>query len=206
MNSRLVRLLGTLSVMAVLTAGLWLVRMDRPDDALPPDELTSGPPIRDFQLTTQSGDEFHSSSLDGQVWVASYFFTRCGSNCRELNTRLAGLQREYGPRGVRFVSISCDPNHDVPEELSRYANFMNADHRYWTFLTGNLTYIRRIGNDVIGQPVSERGHNAMITIFDRSGASRGVYDAIDADDLARGVQMIEDLLAEQEEPAHETDS
>ena len=114
---------------------------------------------------------------------------------------MAGLQREYGPRGVQFISISCDPSYDVPEQLSQYADLINADDRYWTFLTGDITYVRRIGNDMIGQPVSERGHNAMITIFDRSGKARGVFDALRAGDLQRGVQLIDKVLAEGTEAA-----
>ena len=195
MKTRLSWLLVAVSILALLAGGIWWARGDGSYAEPLPDELSIGPPLSEFTLTTQDGDDFHSSSLDGQIWVASYFFTRCASNCRELNTRLSRLQREYGPQGVRFVSISCDPSFDGPEQLTRYANLMSADHRYWTFLTGNFTYVQRIGHHVIGQPVTEREHNAMITIFDRDGESHGVFYALDPNELDRAVRLIEALIA-----------
>ena len=165
-------------------------------EKLPAEDEPTGPPLTEFELIDSHGEEFRSEQLVGKVWIGSYFFTRCGANCRQLNMELANLQHEYGPRGVQFVSITCDPQFDKPKELAAYAEMINAKEEHWTFLTGDFQYIRRVGHDILDVSIEERAHYAMFTIVDRSGTPRGIYHVLNAVDMGRAKKLLEELLAE----------
>ena len=184
-----------LLVLILVAAGAWLMRSSRtgPQTGAAAPQL---PRLTEFELIAASGETFQSGQLDGKVWVASYFFTQCGGNCRMLNMELARLQREYEADGLHFVSFTCDPKNDSPPELAKYAELLNADQRSWTFLTGELGYLKRIGSDLVNLPVAYRAHHTQITIVDRSGQPRGSFDVALRSDLDRAKQLIEKLLAE----------
>ncbi len=156
--------------------------------------LRQSPPLAEFALTDAAGSTFHSSELAGKIWVASYFFTQCGGNCRMLNMEISKLEQEYGPHGVRFVSLTCDPTRDSPEELARYAELFKANAESWTFLTGELPYLQRIGQDFFELSISERAHYAQLTIIDRDGKSQGTFHALIPADLRRAKGILDDLL------------
>lgn len=157
--------------------------------------VAAQPAVKDFELVASSGQSFVSQQLSGKVWIASYFFTQCGANCRNLNMTLSRLSRDYGPQGVHFVSITCDPENDTPEVLSEYARIFNADPQYWTFVTGDLGYVQRIGSDMFEVSVTRRAHVARITIMDQDGQARGTFDVLDPLELERAKKLVDRLLA-----------
>ena len=160
------------------------------------------PELQEFELTTSSGAVIHSKELQGKAWVASYFFTECGANCRMLNMAVSKLAKEYGPRGVHFVSLTCDPMRDTPQVLAAYSQLFNADAKHWTFTTGKLDYLQRIGTDIFDVSVSERSHHARITILDKDGELRGTFDVLVPDELKRATRILEQLSTKKsKEPA-----
>lgn len=129
-------------------------------------------PLEEFTLVERSGRTFHSRELDGQLWVASFFFSRCPGSCVQQNELLATLAREYGPRGVKFVSITCDPARDTPEQLAEYARRFRASPDEWLFLTdrsGKIDYIQRVGGDLFQLLVAELFHADTFVLVDRDG-------------------------------------
>jgi len=163
------------------------------EESIPMERLTS------FQLTREDGSEFTSEDLAGQVWVASYFFTRCGSNCRLLNMEIARLQREFGEQGVRFVSVSCDPSYDSPDVLARYADLFNANSEQWVFATGEMEYLKRVGKDMLDVSVVEKNHDAQLTIVDQKGKLCGTFEALDPAQLQLAKNVIQKLLSQAKE-------
>jgi cytochrome oxidase Cu insertion factor (SCO1/SenC/PrrC family) len=109
-----------------------------------PSDALVGTEIGPFQLTTQAGEPFDSRELDGQTWVASFFFSSCPGSCIKMNNTIARLQSELADSGVRFVSITVDPENDTPEELAKYARHYGADSERWLFLTGPAEELKRV--------------------------------------------------------------
>ncbi len=159
------------------------------------------PILKEFTLTERDGTEFHSGRLDDQVWVASFFFASCPGSCRAQNLELMTLQNEYAKKGVKFVSITCDPKTDTPGKLREYAQTFQALPEAWYFLTGDLTYIRRIGSEIFSVWVDERGHMDRFMTVDKWGNVRGHFDWHDKARLAELKAMLDKLLAETEPPA-----
>ena len=155
-----------------------------------------GTRIGEFVLTERSGRPFDSASLKGHVWVASFFFATCPSVCVQQNKILAEFQAEYGKRGLKLVSITCDPQNDSPEALRAYAARFQAQPGTWFFLTGDLTYIRLIGRDAFQVPVAHQTHANRLLLVDRQGRLSGSFNWTDARELAKLRSRIETLLKE----------
>jgi len=151
-------------------------------------------PLRDFELTDQAGQKFDSHSLEGKVWVGSIFFADCPSTCRVQNQRVAELQQKFADRGVEFVSITCDPTHDTPQRLAEYSQLFNARPKSWHFLTGDLTLIKRVGQERFGIAVDELVHSDRLVLFDTQGEVQGTYRSTDRDEFMKAEMALEEML------------
>lgn len=163
-----------------------------PADRYNPD----APPITTFQLTDSRDETFDSQVMQGQVWVASFFFTTCPSTCVRLNQALQGLQQDESLDEVKFVSITCDPEYDTPEVLAQYAERFKADPERWYFCTGEFDYLKQIGNDVMKLVVERQTHANHAVVIDRAGKVRGRFDVIKPAELTQMKQAMREALAE----------
>lgn len=158
--------------------------------------------IHDFVLTERSGRTFDSKELDGRVWVTSVFFATCPSVCRQQNQIVRELQQQFATKGVRFLSITCDPANDTPERLREYARSFDADPDSWLFVTSrDLTYLRRVAGERFGIGVTgAQAHANQFTVVDKWGNNRGFFpwtDPVKRLDLKR---MLDELVRETEPP------
>ena len=169
-------------------------RRDTPDSRPLP---VSEEPLQEFTLVERSGKQFHSQSLKGQIWVGSFFFASCPHRCEIQNRQIKELQDEYGSQGVRFVSITCDPERDTPVKLAQYADRLGADREQWLFLTGNLNYIQRVGRDLFQVPVEPDTHSEKLMVFDPMGKPVGYYHWQKPSDLQSLRAVLDDLLEAQ---------
>jgi cytochrome oxidase Cu insertion factor (SCO1/SenC/PrrC family) len=147
-------------------------------------------PLTDFVLTDQDGKPFNSAELHGKVWVGSFFFTNCPSACWKLNQALSAIQQTTPESGIHYLSITCDPENDTPEALAKYAQNFHADPTRWTFLTGELNLVRRIGNDFFKIGVDKATHSDRAFVVDRQGKVRGRFRLTEPDQ----VEMLKKLL------------
>ena len=111
-----------------------------------------------WTLTDSAGRPFGSTDLRGEVYVVSFFFTRCPSICPALMRGVARLQEGFdsrGDEGIRLVSISVDPEHDTPEVLRGYAATHGVREARWTLLTGDPEDVRRLVVDGLKTPLHE---------------------------------------------------
>ena len=105
-------------------------------------------PFTKLTLTSQSAEPVDLGSLSGRPWVVSFFFTGCAGTCFQLNQALAEMRVSAQDRGVRFVSITCDPDNDTPEALAHYAKRFDADAAQWMFLTGKMDDLKRVAKSM----------------------------------------------------------
>lgn len=162
----------------------------QPSRSEPPPGLMVGA----FQLTERSGEEFASSSLAGQVWVASFFFTKCPGACLRLNSAIAEIRQELGEAPVTFVSITVDPETDTPEALRKYADHYGADPKRWLFLTGTLPQIKHLAEESFQVSVERVTHSDRLILIDRTGRVRGTYRGTDPQDVARFKRRLVELV------------
>jgi cytochrome oxidase Cu insertion factor (SCO1/SenC/PrrC family) len=161
-----------------------------------PERMPPGPVAVPFELTERSGAAFDSTSLAGKVWLASVFFANCPGTCFRENQAVADLLRRIPDPDFVAVSVTCDPDNDTPEALSRYADRFDAPRDRWRFLTGEMTTIKKIANDTFLLPAEVGVHSERGVVFDRRGRLRGSYLLLQPDRVKLLENLIRDLLAE----------
>lgn len=157
----------------------------------------SGPPLEDFELTERSGQPFRSDEMLGKVWVTTFFFATCPGNCERLNTSIKYLNSLEELKDVTWVSISVDPDTDTLPELQKYADRFQADSKRWLFCRGDFDYVKRVGVEVMKQPITWKGHNEMAVVIGKSGEIRGMYDASRLSQAEKLRELLVECLAEE---------
>ena len=99
-----------------------------------------------MRLRDQDDRPFDFERLLGQVLLVGFVYTGCSTVCpvqtRALVEVLARLPRQAR---VRLVSLSVDPRGDTPAVLRAHARQVGADLSRWSFVTGRLEDIERLG-------------------------------------------------------------
>ena len=162
-----------------------------------------------WKLTDENGKQFLGESLKGKIYVADFFFTRCGSICPKMSTELTRLQDTFsGEEEVQIASFSVDPLHDTPEVLKEYAKKYDAKAGKWHFLTGTKTQIYPLAVKGYFIPVADASeydkavkspdetfiHSEKLILVDKEGHIRGFYDGTNKKDVDRLVLEIRVLL------------
>ncbi len=189
-------------------AGLILIPALRPLLRFEPDPPPVLRQLPEWRLVDQDGASFGSGDLAGEVYIASFLFTRCATVCPRLTSSLRQLERRFreeGVRGVRLVSFSVDPEHDTPERLRDYARSRRLDLERWSLVTGAEQEVRSVVVDGFALPMGERldlagglvdvAHAARLALVDRGGAVRGYYSS-DAAGLEEVFHRTRQVLAE----------
>lgn len=126
-------------------------------DPATPDQGLEGIRFPAFELIDQSGRAVDESVLDGKVTIVDFVFSNCPSICPAMTARMSKLQGRLGDvEGVRFLSVSIDPERDTPERLRAWAAEFDADLQTWSFLTGDRAVARGIAR-AIGFGVEDTG-------------------------------------------------
>jgi len=148
-----VAILTALAALALTMAGIAGVRLlnakidTTSADPLAPDPRMDALSIPEFTLTDHSAEPITRDDLTGRVTVLNFFFTHCQSVCPPMLRNMREAQRQLTGSGVRFLSVTVDPQRDTPSRLRDYARQLNADLRSWTFATGEEKTIERIIHD-----------------------------------------------------------
>jgi protein SCO1 len=156
--------------------------------------------IPDFTLTDQNGKAFTQAQTKGKVYVADFFFTRCGSICPKISSQLTRFQDTFlNNDEVLIVSHSVDPENDTPEVLQKYAKSYDAKAGKWHFLTGSKKDIYNLALKGYFIPVSDASvydkaiknpdeafiHSEKLILIDKEGHIRGFYDGTSQKDVDR---------------------
>jgi protein SCO1/2 len=115
-----------------------------PSSALAPDPNFDMLSIPEFSLTDQDGETVTNDILDGHLTIVDFIFTNCPFICPPMTANMAYAQQRLEGTGVRFLSMSVDPERDTPERLRAFAGTYNADLSTWTFVTGDREQVANI--------------------------------------------------------------
>jgi peroxiredoxin len=69
--------------------------------------VVAGQPAPDFALKNAAGENLRLSEWRGEVVLLSFWADWCG-RCSDQLQELARLQKQYGERGVRVVTVNID--------------------------------------------------------------------------------------------------
>jgi protein SCO1/2 len=161
--------------------------------------------IDTFSLKNQLGNTITKDSLDGNIYVANFFFTSCISICPKMTNNLGAIQEEFkNTQHLKLVSFSVTPEDDSVIKLRKYGVDHHIDPDKWYLLTGNKSRIYTLGRQSyfsekrlgIQKDSSDFLHTESMLLIDQLGRIRGIYNATESQDLARVKADIYLLLEE----------
>jgi protein SCO1 len=139
-----------------------------------------------FVLTSQTGAQFDSKTLDGNIWVADFFFTTCMGPCPRMSAQMHWVQKQIADlAGVKLVSFTVDPEHDTPTVLAAYAERFRAQPGRWFLLTGPPASLNALDRDTfkMGNVDGTFNHSTLFALVDRRGFIRGYYHTEEGESL-----------------------
>ncbi len=161
--------------------------------------------IPGFSLTDQSGQTINQEQLQGNIYIANFFFTACPGICPKMTTNLQGIQQTFANEPlVKILSHSVAPSVDNVEQLKDYAERNQIDGTKWHLLTGSRESIYSLArksyfaDKAIGfnKSTKEFLHTENFVLIDTEGRIRGVYNGIRSLDMQRLKTDIHTLLKE----------
>jgi protein SCO1/2 len=153
----------------------------------------------EFTLTKQDGKRLALKDLRGKVLAITFIFASCADTCPLLTAKMAGIQDRLGSdfgHKVFFVSITVDPERDMPEVLRRYAEGHKANPAGWAFLTGTSAEIREVAKryGIYHKKTarSDVDHTFLTSLVDQNGTLRVQYMGVkfDPEEMLRDLQSL----------------
>lgn len=161
--------------------------------------------IDTFSLQNQLGHFITSDSLNGNIYIANFFFTICPTICPRMTNNLQILQDSFADnKRVKLVSFSVMPRVDSVKRLKEYGENHHINPYKWYLLTGNKESIYRLGRQSyfaekrlgLEKDSTDFLHTASMLLIDKAGRIRGVYNATDTTEVGRITDDIKTLLTE----------
>lgn len=162
--------------------------------------------IPPFRLIDQDGKMIDQSIVKNKIYVADFFFTRCGTICPRIASQLTRVQDIFRENpSIVFLSHTVDPEHDRPAQLKAYAQKYDAIPGKWYFLTGDKSEIYDLAMHGYYLPTVDAGvkegkpdetfiHSEKLVLVDKEGIVRGFYDGTNKEDVDRLILEIRVLL------------
>lgn len=144
--------------------------------------------IGDFSFLNQNGDVVTLDSVKGDVFVAEYFFTTCGTICPVMTQQMTRVQKRFKDNDdVKILSFTVDPANDTVEVMRKYASKHGAVDGQWHFLTGEKDKLYSLARNSffvlkpaeaanLGDANSDFIHTNNFVLVDRELRIRGYYD------------------------------
>lgn len=164
--------------------------------------------IPKYELIDEKNQKFDGSKLNGKIYVADFFFTRCGTICPKLSGSISRIQDIFiENETINFVSYTVDPRHDSSSVLNQYSKKFEAKTNKWYFVTGEKSTIYNLAIKGYFLPVSDASaydknvkiddafiHSEKLILVDKKGQIRGYYDGTEKKEVDRLVAEIRVLL------------
>jgi len=178
-----------------------------------PGDLRTYREVGNFELIERSGDPISRADLEGRIWVASFFFAGCVTECSAVMDRMAEIQEKARSQpDVLLVSFTTDPRSDTPEALRKFAAQFDADPHRWLFLTGDRRELLRTIVHSFLMPITRNPrdqadllsglvHTDKLALVDRAGVVRAYFDGLNPETPDAVLTAIDRLTAESPLPA-----
>jgi protein SCO1/2 len=138
-----------------------------------------------FELLDASEKPVRSSQFRGEVLLVGFVFTTCNGSCPATTHRMAKIHDALKGRGllkegVRFLSITLDPDRDQPAKLRDYMRLYDIDAPSWQFLTGPPAGVKKVHAawGMWAKPAAngQLDHPSRVYLVDRQGRIREIYN------------------------------
>ena len=141
--------------------------------------------IPSFSFLDQNGKVVDENLVNGKIYVANFFFTKCRNICPKMTNNMRLLQEAFkNDTSILLLSHSVTPETDDVKVLNKYALDNKVDAAKWHLLTGDKKAIyglakqQYFAGDTVGyyQSGNEFLHTENFILVDHHRRIRGVYN------------------------------
>lgn len=155
-----------------------------------------------FSFTDQHGKTITKANVQGKIYVADFFFTKCTGICAKMTNNMGKVATAFAnDNNLMILSHSVTPEDDTPGVLKKYAQAKHITKGNWHLLTGskqNIYNIARKGYYAdeglgLGKDTTEFLHTENFVLVDRHGRIRGVYNGtieLEVDRLIKHITLL----------------
>jgi protein SCO1/2 len=147
-------------------------------------------PSPDFVLENAAGKPVALRDLRGKVIILHFVYARCPDVCPLHAEKIADIQQLINitpmKDQVQFITITTDPENDIPEVLTEYGPLHGLDSTNWMFLTRRKgdpedttrKLAERFGHGFDKTKDGLQMHGIVTHIIDRDGHWRGNFHGL----------------------------
>ena len=148
-------------------------------------ELNEFHKIPAFNFTNQLGEKVTNKTLEGNIYLASFFFTSCPNICLKLTQNMSELQKIYkNDDEFKLISHTVMPSEDTVEVLKDYGERQNINPEKWYLVTGEKEKIYELAReayfaDDLYKQTNDKNrfiHTENLILVDKKSHIRGVYN------------------------------
>jgi protein SCO1/2 len=155
-----------------------------------------------FSFMDQNGNVITEHNVEGKMYVANFFFTKCRSICPKMTSNMYLLQEAFKMDStILFLSHSVTPQSDSVSVLHQYAIENKVNAKQWHLLTGvqkdiyALAKQQYFAGDTVGyyQSGDEFLHTENFILIDKHRRIRGVYNGtllVEIDRIKEDIQIL----------------
>jgi len=155
-----------------------------------------------FSFIDQNGNLITEHTVQGKIYVANFFFTKCRSICPKMTSNMFQLQEVFKmDTSIILLSHSVTPETDSVSILHKYALDNKVDAAKWHLLTGDKKEIYHLAKqqyfagDTVGyyQSGNEFLHTENFILVDKHGRIRGVYNGtllVEIDRIKQDINLL----------------
>ncbi len=160
--------------------------------------------IPDFSFVDHRRDTITRTDLQGKVYVADFFFTKCPTICPKMAQQMLRLHDKYKAEPkFALLSHSIDPKYDTIPALSRYATKLGvSESPSWHFLAVPKDQLNHIAMNYLAalqeDSTSSEGftHSGHFLLVDGNSHIRSFCDGTKPKEVDRLMKEIDFLLNE----------
>ncbi len=153
--------------------------------------------IPKFSFIDQYGDSVNNKTLDGNIYVADFFFTTCPSICPVMHRNMLPVYKEFKNVGdFKIISHTIDPKHDSVAVLKKYADNLGVTGKNWLFLQGQKEETYKLAKSYMVEAREGNVHDGYFILIDKQKRIRGSYLGTDPKEVTRMIADIKTLQAE----------
>ncbi len=160
--------------------------------------------IPDFKSVNQYGKEVTRRSVDGNIYVADFFFTSCPSICPVMHRNMLKVYDAFkSSNNFKILSYSIDPKHDSVAVLKKYADNLGISGDRWWLLQGDKAATYDLAKSYLVAVMEDNKapggyvHQGYFVLIDKQKRIRGSYDGTQPEQVDK---LIADIKILQNEP------
>ena len=154
--------------------------------------------IANFALVNQNTELVTEATFKDKIYVADFFFTRCGTICPIMTTNMVEIQKAFlEDEDILLLSHSVTPVMDSVSVLKEYAMNKGVEDAKWHLVTGDKKEIYNLARKSYFAVLDEGDggaqdfiHTEQFILVDKKKRIRGYYDGTDPKEIER---IIEDI-------------